>query len=192
LDGAEEYHYTMVMNNQGKAILSLAGVKYENEHSWFWGLWTTKTKIDVKRYIVDYDGKTYYIGFAQYGKGYANAWKAEDFENTYLKKLGDATTFENEYADENHSQAASDYATVLNTQNTSAEHSIPMAGGEEELPIQSPRKAGTSISTLSSKFGGKTIIIDENLSPVVATKLSKQGYNIKTFEKGTTDADILN
>lgn len=41
------------------------------------------------------------------------------------------------------------------------------------------------------KFGGRTIVVDENLSPLIATELEKQGYGVKTFNKGTLDADII-
>ena len=84
LDGAEEYHYTMIDDKRdGKATLKLTNVRYFNHHSWFGGLVKFDTKIDVKRYVVNHQGKNYHIGFAQYGVGFSNAWKAEDFENNY-------------------------------------------------------------------------------------------------------------
>jgi len=126
LDGAEEFHYTMTMDKQGRAVLNLAEpVRYNNHHSLFWGLFEFNTKIDVKRYQVDYGGKSYHIGFAQYGTGYANAWKAENFENDYVKQQGDAIAFEYNYVDDNHSQAGSDAATVVNSQLIGAETAIP-------------------------------------------------------------------
>ena len=76
LDGAEIYHYSMSMDKQGNAVLTPIGtVKYSNHHSWFWGMFEFDTKVDVKRYIVDYDGKKYHIGFPLYGTGLANGWK---------------------------------------------------------------------------------------------------------------------
>ncbi len=41
------------------------------------------------------------------------------------------------------------------------------------------------------KLGGRSIIVDENLSPQLATDLKSAGYNVKTFAKGTTDDDII-
>lgn len=41
------------------------------------------------------------------------------------------------------------------------------------------------------KLGGRTIIVDENLSPTIAEKLRANGYKVKVFEKGTGDVDIL-
>lgn len=40
-------------------------------------------------------------------------------------------------------------------------------------------------------MGGRPIIVDENLSPQLATDLKAAGYNVKTFAKGTLDADII-
>jgi RHS repeat-associated protein len=46
-------------------------------------------------------------------------------------------------------------------------------------------------STGSQKFGGRIIIVDENLSPKIASQLTNQGYNVKTFARGTLDPDII-
>ncbi len=90
------------------------------------GLIEFDTKIDVKRYIVDYEGNRFHIGFAQHGTGYANAWKADAFRRDYIDKKGDASAFQYNYVDDDHSQAGSDAATVVNAQNYGAETTIPM------------------------------------------------------------------
>jgi RHS repeat-associated protein len=64
----------------------------------------------------------------------------------------------------------------------------------EEIKIwvkQNAAKTNTGAVNLTPKFGGRTIIVDENLSPTIAVKLKDAGYNVKIFNKGTTDADII-
>lgn len=51
-------------------------------------------------------------------------------------------------------------------------------------PIQ---MQSSKVSTLKSR----EIIVDENLSPLIATKLKDAGYIIKTFEKGVLDDAII-
>jgi predicted nuclease of predicted toxin-antitoxin system len=65
--------------------------------------------------------------------------------------------------------------------------SVPSPVTQSEI-----KKIKDFASKLGSKmFGGKTIIVDENLSPKIASELASQGYNIKTFSKGTLDPDII-
>jgi RHS repeat-associated protein len=168
LDGAEEYHYTMSMNNQGKAILNLVDVKYSNHHSWFWGAIEFDTKIEVKRYKIDYDNKSYHIGYSQYGTGYSNSGKAEEFENNYIKKQGDAIAFEYNYVDDNHSVAASDAAIVTNSQNIGAETAIPFEGAT--TPNKVTNKTSTEI------HGGNTESAHANTNTVLRTQ-GGQGTN---------------
>jgi hypothetical protein len=126
LDGMEEFHYTMTMDKEGEAVLKLVGKpKYYNEHSLFG--FKFKTEILSKRYEVDYEGKKYYIGYAQFGTGYSNSGKADKFEADYIKSKGSAIAFEYNYYDANHSQAGSDAAYVTNAQNKSGEVAIPFA-----------------------------------------------------------------
>ncbi len=42
-----------------------------------------------------------------------------------------------------------------------------------------------------SKLDGRSIIVDENLSPQLVNELKSSGFNVKTFEKATLDADII-
>ncbi len=71
LDGLEEYHYSLTLDKQGKTQLRLLSTKTENSHSFFGFTWTTP--IYVKRYKVDYNGNSYYIGFAgSHGRGNEN------------------------------------------------------------------------------------------------------------------------
>ena len=48
-----------------------------------------------------------------------------------------------------------------------------------------------SVFNRSTKLCGRTIVVDENLSPTLVTELGKKGYNVKIFPKGTLDADII-
>jgi RHS repeat-associated protein len=81
LDGQEEYHYIMSLDKQGKTVLKLNSTKYYNEHNWFG--YKFKTKIDHERYIVDFAGSKYYIGFAS-NVGRNNNWKRAEFKQ-FLK-----------------------------------------------------------------------------------------------------------
>jgi len=165
LDGAEEYHYTMLMDKNGNAILTLQSVTYVNHHSFMF--WHWDTKIDVKRYVVEFDDlmtnecNTYHIGFAQYGTGYANAWKTDDFENNYLKKTGNAIDFWGNYVDDNHSQAASDVSKVVNTQNWSAETTIPF---EEHIPSPVKKTNNTSAAAHGNPKASKANPVEAQAS----------------------------
>jgi RHS repeat-associated protein len=160
LDGREIFHYTITSNSQGQAVLQLT--KTEEL--------TGRGNKGIKRYIVTYedfecnikwDGdkvkditysqkvKTYHIGFPQYGVGYANAWKNEDFERDYIKKSGEYINFGFEYVDDDHSQAASDVSIVVNTQNVASEHAISMLGASET-------PTGTTNKTVASANSGNT------------------------------------
>jgi RHS repeat-associated protein len=59
----------------------------------------------------------------------------------------------------------------------------------KETPSNGVNKQVASAN--SGKLGGRSIIVDENLSPRLVTELQNKGYNVKTFEKGTSDADII-
>ncbi|MCP4712553.1 MAG: RHS repeat-associated core domain-containing protein, partial [Planctomycetes bacterium] len=52
-----------------------------------------------------------------------------------------------------------------------------------------PQAASNSVNKIS--FKQRTLIVDENLSPTLATKLRNQGYNVKVFPKGTKDPDMI-
>ena len=52
-------------------------------------------------------------------------------------------------------------------------------------------KTNTVSTAQGTKFGGRPIIVDENLSPSIAMKLKDAGYTVKTFAKGTSDQDII-
>ena len=43
----------------------------------------------------------------------------------------------------------------------------------------------------SLKFSERELIIDENLSPSLVTKLQEAGYNVKMLNKGTLDPEII-
>src|SRR5262249_20415110 len=133
--------------------------------------------IDVRRYIVDYNGKKYYINFAQYGKGYANAWLGDDFENNYLKKQGSAFTFELTYADENQSAYVSNVSTALNIQNVASEATIPTEGANED-------EMGSS---QLAKANGKNSEIEEAKTP--KTNTNKQ---VTTANNGNVGAAAAN
>jgi RHS repeat-associated protein len=152
LDGREIFYYAMVENPKtGEALL--APLRTEPLEG--------RGNKNIRRYVVTYEdilaGKTrkYHIGFPQYGVGYANTWKTEDFERDYIKKKGDYILFMYNYTDDESSQAASDVSTVVNTQNVSAEHSIPMAGGEE-TPTRSMNK------TTAAAHGGEVAAANAN------------------------------
>ena len=55
---------------------------------------------------------------------------------------------------------------------------------EETLIIE---ESTAEISTIKNR----ELIIDENLSPKIASKLKEEGYTVKIFEKGTLDDEII-
>jgi len=117
LDGLEKFHYSMTLDKKtGDAILRLVEApKYYNEDIWF-GRYKVKTKILSKRYEVDYEGKKYFIGGAQYGASYSNSSKADHFEDNYIKKKGSYVAFGYEYVDEKLSTFTSYTAQGYNIQ----------------------------------------------------------------------------
>jgi RHS repeat-associated protein len=56
---------------------------------------------------------------------------------------------------------------------------------------KSPQASKANTANASARLAGRTIVVDENLSPKIAAALQGQGYNVKTFPKGTLDADII-
>nr|WP_295877194.1 RHS repeat-associated core domain-containing protein [uncultured Chitinophaga sp.] len=123
LDGLEKFHYSMTLDTKtGNAILHLVEApKYFNEHSWFGGLFKFKTEILSKRYEVDYEGRKYFIGGAQYGASYSNSGKADLFEEHYIKGKGDYMAFGFDYVDEKVSTFASYTAQAYNIQDVALE-----------------------------------------------------------------------
>ncbi|MBV4358902.1 LamG-like jellyroll fold domain-containing protein [Pinibacter aurantiacus] len=173
LDGREIYHYTMIADKQGNAVLKNTLTEYKHGHSFF-GLFYWETTIDVKRYVVDYEGKTYHIGFPLTGSGLANGWKTEDFENDYIKKPGRYFAFGFEYVDDAHSEAQSYASRILNAQNYSAETAIPMETGDD-VPI--PSKATNKVA--ASVHGGNTEAATANNSAQPTVTYEGQTYEIK-------------
>ena len=64
--------------------------------------------------------------------------------------------------------------------------------GVPNVPAQTTTEPNEFTPTGSSgKFGGKTVIVDENLSPLLSEGLRAAGYNVKIFDKGTQDDEII-
>jgi hypothetical protein len=94
-DGEEEFHYTITLNSQGKTFLTQGRTEENNHHNWFG--YHFDTKIQGERYVVNYAGNTYYIGFAS-DKGRSNNWKVAQFKQ-FLKDP-DIQYFLNTFDDE--------------------------------------------------------------------------------------------
>ncbi|HEV2482494.1 MAG TPA: RHS repeat-associated core domain-containing protein, partial [Puia sp.] len=94
-DGEEEFHYTITLNSQGKTFLTQGRTEENNHHNWFG--YRFDTKIQGERYVVNYSGNTYYIGFAS-DKGRSNNWKVAQFKQ-FLKDP-DVQYFLNTFDDE--------------------------------------------------------------------------------------------
>jgi RHS repeat-associated protein len=58
-------------------------------------------------------------------------------------------------------------------------------------PNSLTNKQYNTANSQSLKLAGRSIIVDENLSPKLVSELQANGYNVKTFAKGTLDADII-
>ena len=189
LDGREEYHYTMTMGSQGQAQLRIDNVKTVNHHSWLGGLIEFDTKIDTKRYIVDYNGNRYHIGFPQVGTGYGNAWSVESFENKYLRQQGDAVEFENSYVDDKHSQAASDANTVATAQLKAGDLVIPAVGAEELEVHPNAAKKGYVVPLKENgapNFSGYIVKVASGQKNVL-----KNFFYTGSYTKDFAKADIL-
>ena len=68
LDGLEEYHYTFGLDKQGKTFIRFADVEYTKKHSFLFWSWEDKIP---ERYVIRFNGATYYIGFGG-AQGFAN------------------------------------------------------------------------------------------------------------------------
>ena len=51
--------------------------------------------------------------------------------------------------------------------------------------------AANVVEEVTSKLGGRMIIVDENISPTVQIALEKEGFVTKTLPKGTPDSEII-
>jgi len=76
LDGAEEYHYTLVMDKLGKPHLICTSIDMYDD------VWPMYPSINVKRYHVFYNGENYYIGYSgPRGRGNDDPRSIKVFEN---------------------------------------------------------------------------------------------------------------
>jgi len=81
MDGEEEFHYTIRLGHQGQTYLTQGRTEEYNHHNLFG--WHFSTPIQGQRYVVNYAGNIYYIGFAS-NKGRNNNWKVAEFKQ-FLK-----------------------------------------------------------------------------------------------------------
>jgi RHS repeat-associated protein len=104
LDGKEEYHYTLTIDKQGSTHLSKPVVRYYQEHS-ILGI-HFRTQITPERYIVTFQNKKYYIGFAGTMKGWGNEWGRKLFQAWMGNgdHPGSASMFTNLFYNENDSK----------------------------------------------------------------------------------------
>jgi RHS repeat-associated protein len=198
LDGSEERHYTLLINSStGKPYLKMTSEETVKYHSFFGIKWTTP--IHAERADVNYNGTHYYIGYAG-AKGTGNQYAIKDFhiwaknpDPADLAMFNDKT---NSYwaAGTNASNMLMlsmwTYGSFLPTKMNSNSGTTP------------PLKSGVSSSAGSesldlppmyeSRLLGRQLIVDENISPSVIRPLEEAGFNIKSFPKGTKDADIIN
>ncbi len=127
LDGAEEIHYTMTLNNDGTTKLTYTGAKvYNPKPTGFWGFlnWFNINKnrrvenMRIKeRYVVDFLGEKYYIGFAG-SKGRGNENGVEAFRE--FKKQPDAFLFKYMFLSEAQSYDVEAFGIAVNLQNNAA------------------------------------------------------------------------
>ena len=64
-------------------------------------------------------------------------------------------------------------------------------GGAYTLNAKFKTQNAAAHNENAAKLGGRTLIVDENLSPQLANQLKERGFNVKTFPKGTLDIDII-
>jgi RHS repeat-associated protein len=189
LDGLEEIHFNLTFNKDNKPQLKYDKTVKEKSFLFFFSYKPTETK------VIHYKGESYEFTAGGYSTSplsdpgansyeYLNAWLGggynkisfdQAFYSTYAKNLLDAGEF------------AEGVSTDIAVGKSWAKANANSA--DETTPSTKTNKQVAAAN--GGKFGGKTIIVDENLSPTIATKLKEQGYNVKTFAKGTTDADIL-
>lgn len=55
----------------------------------------------------------------------------------------------------------------------------------------SVRSQPTVYNQNSTKLGGRSLIVDENLSPKLVDELTRRGYKVTTFKSGTQDPEII-
>jgi len=82
--------------------------------------------------------------------------------------------------------------TALNSVDEAEDAAVITTTNKQATRINSVNAAASRSNIAAQKLNGRTLIVDENLSPKLATELQSKGYNVKTFSKGTLDPEIIN
>lgn len=195
LDGSEERHYTLLFNKSGQPYLKMTSEETVKHHSLFGYKWTTP--IHAERADVNYNGTHYYIGYAgakgtgnQYGIGAFHEW-AKNPDPAGLAQFNDETN-SNWAAATNASEGLMlsmwTYGNLLPTKLNSGPPSPVRSGVNSSAGSESLDLAPMN----ENRLLGRELIVDENISPRVIQPLEEAGFSIKSFPKGTQDADIIN
>jgi RHS repeat-associated protein len=111
LDGSEERHYTLFLNQSGQPYLKMTSEETVKHHSLFGFKWTTP--IHAERADVNYNGTHYYIGYAG-PQGTGNQYGIDDFHKWAQDPKPDGLTH---FLSEDQSGSAFYTQTAVNLQN---------------------------------------------------------------------------
>jgi RHS repeat-associated protein len=212
VDGLERMDYRLtVVDGKSKLDFISAGKKAES-YGGIFGLFSSTVNIP-KHYRVEYNGEHYLFASGGQNSAYANSTKPlptssghlDNITHDIVYSVAELQAFQKDPASfvDSHTSVedrVNDASRQATQEGVLQYLSNAPANLTEAYGYYSLTKGKATTSTTANrqvaganggKLGGRTIIVDENLSPTIATKLTAEGYNVKTFAKGTTDADIL-
>lgn len=195
LDGAEEYHYLAKWDKEsGKITFKLEKEKTVTRRTFLCWSWTPSEEHTVvfqnssgekTEYVFTKTGKLIQIeGPTSPGTILNTSASLRKFASNSTKiKYQNEQEAENAFGNKFISEGGETAFTFANATIVGSQFYTP-SQGRTRTPIE---ENVPTISTIKSR----EIIIDENLSPKIATQLKEAGYTVKVFEKGTLDSEII-
>jgi hypothetical protein len=199
LDGAEDYNVNIALDDKGHYMTNNAPeFRAGLLQKWLgnaFGIDMPKTYYVVAlrggTNVTVENGKSNIIGAWRVGN-YDNVLKFIKDENYRNQIMGTPDVVGKETQDRE--QWLEEYNTNLRAA-LGAKYALDKKQTKQQTPVDKTQASASINKQVAAanngKLGGRTIVVDENLSPTIATELKNQGYNVKTFPKGTVDADIL-
>ncbi|WP_259069334.1 RHS repeat-associated core domain-containing protein [Mucilaginibacter sp. X4EP1] len=197
LDGEEEFHYTLTVDKQGKSLLKLNSID-PNAHLNILGF-DIKTHLTLPRYVVNYNGNTYHIGFASYP---INNLKAPQFKQflknpstELLENNFNTDQEENGYSEINafetmmvSSFAVGGHINTINTHLTGGDIITEMPDSPPEnrgliYVLEDPSKRSTAAQDYENGVIGATSDVETRKRLVPALKYDNPNPNGKNFVK---------
>ncbi|PUZ27700.1 RHS repeat-associated core domain-containing protein [Chitinophaga costaii] len=186
LDGLERLDYRLTMKKGGHTQLTFvsSGPTHYGFLQWF-------EKIP-QYYRVEYNGNHYFFS-AGANKGgnifetyYSIKSLNEFIVNPHPENLVSEEQSQRDFWTEMLGRTAIGLTAEISNRAIGNVNSIQWRGRYTSLPHSEPE-----IAVNESRLLGREVIVDENLSPSIVKDLEKDGFNVKSLPKSTSDEDII-